>query len=141
MPRARDGFTLIELLVVVVIIGLLAGLAIPRFTGVQRRAHVAAMAQDMRNLSVHQQLYYEETANAFTYAPNPGALPDFLASDGVNIVIEESSQSGWSARATHSAMPGIQCVVYHGDAAPIVTATGGAAGTPGAPGVIACDNP
>ena len=141
MPRARDGFTLIELLMVVVIIGLLAALAIPRFTGAQRRAHAAAMAQDMRNLSVHQQLYYEETVNAFTYAPNTGALPDFNASDGVNIVIEESSQGGWSARATHTAMPGIECVVYHGDAAPIVTAGGGPAGMPGGPGEIACDIP
>jgi prepilin-type N-terminal cleavage/methylation domain-containing protein len=61
----RKGFTLIELLIVVVIIGILAAIAIPKFANTKDKAKIASMKSDLRNLVSAQEGHFADFA---TYA-------------------------------------------------------------------------
>jgi len=54
---SRNGFTLIELLIVVVIIGLLATIAIPKFANTKEKAYIGAMKSDLRNLATAEEAF------------------------------------------------------------------------------------
>ncbi|HUH12405.1 MAG TPA: prepilin-type N-terminal cleavage/methylation domain-containing protein [Longimicrobiales bacterium] len=144
----QKGFTLIELLIVVVIIGILAAIAIPKFSATREKAYVAAMKSDLRNLATAEDLYYSSDNDAipgtdYAYADPTTALGgtnaalEFTPSEGVSIAGTVSLDAqGWAAVASHQAITA-QCSVYHGNGTPTATAGGL---TPNAPGVIACDN-
>ena len=56
----RKGFTLIELLIVVVIIGILAAIAIPKFANTKEKAYLASMKSDLRNLVTAEEAYFSD---------------------------------------------------------------------------------
>jgi prepilin-type N-terminal cleavage/methylation domain-containing protein len=58
MMNSRRGFTLIELMIVVVIIGVLASLAIPKFGAVSRSSKEAEAAPILKQLYTLQERYY-----------------------------------------------------------------------------------
>lgn len=62
MKNAR-GFTLIELLVVLVIIGILAGLAIPRIQGVRNRAYETQSMSNLRTIQTALEMHFIENNN------------------------------------------------------------------------------
>jgi prepilin-type N-terminal cleavage/methylation domain-containing protein len=117
MVRNERGFTLIELLIVVVIIGILASIAIPKFGAVREKAYVAAMKSDLKNLATQQEVYYNLS---YTFASTLTAVQQ-TTSEGITLTINEANGIGWSATATHAALATAQCGIYHGAAA----ATGG----------------
>jgi prepilin-type N-terminal cleavage/methylation domain-containing protein len=96
----KKGFTLIELLIVVVIIGILAAIAIPRFGAARERAYVSAMQSDLNQLRTAQEMYYPE--NTYTYASDIASITDLTATDGVTLVINTGDGDGWTATATHT---------------------------------------
>ncbi len=107
-----DGFTLIELLIVVVIIGILAAIAIPKFSSTRERAYLSALRADLRNLANLQAVYYNEM---YSYSMSASDL-SFTNSEGVVVSMVEADNTGWSASASHMAMPGESCAIYHGNA-------------------------
>jgi prepilin-type N-terminal cleavage/methylation domain-containing protein len=58
----RKGFTLIELLIVVVIIGILAAIAIPKFATTKDKAKLASVKTDIRNFMTAQESYFDDFA-------------------------------------------------------------------------------
>jgi prepilin-type N-terminal cleavage/methylation domain-containing protein len=65
--RDSKGFTLIELMIVVVIIGILAALAIPRFMRVTTKAKQSEAKQILKQIYVMQRAYRQQYD---TYACN-----------------------------------------------------------------------
>jgi prepilin-type N-terminal cleavage/methylation domain-containing protein len=57
--RNRKGFTLIELMIVVVIIGILAAIAIPRFSQVSKNAKQAEAGPILSQICTLEQSYYQ----------------------------------------------------------------------------------
>lgn len=130
----RQGFTLIELLIVIVIIGILAAIAIPRFSATRERAFYKAMQSDLRNLVTQQELYYSRPGGDYTYAADgTDPLLDFQPSRGVTADVAAADNVGWSATATHEGLDPADaphCAVFVGEAAPVAPAN--------AAGVIRC---
>ena len=118
MTRRESGFTLIELLIVVVIIGILAAIAIPKFSSTRERAFFSAMKADLRNLASLQEVYFNDYYSFTNSLDAVGAT----TSDGISISIGEADNSGWSAQGSHLGMPGESCAYYHGDATPVAPA-------------------
>ncbi len=106
--RRDRGFTLIELLIVVVIIGILASIAIPKFANTKEKAYMAAMKSDLRNLVTAQESYFSDFV---TYTTGLGTY--FVSSTGVTVSVTAATGSGWSATSSHNATAKT-CGIYYG---------------------------
>jgi type IV pilus assembly protein PilA len=107
----RSGFTLIELLIVVVIIGILAMIAIPRFADTKGKAYAASIKSDLRNLTQAEEAYFFDQA---AYTAVLSSLTS-QTSPGVVITITNATTSGWSAIATHPQSYPFTCAYFTGN--------------------------
>ena len=99
MRMHKKGFTLIELLIVVVIIGILAAIAIPKFANTKEKAYLASMKSDLRNLATAQESYFADNQ---TYTTSTIAV-NFSPSAGVTETIPDAAGTKWEAQAVHPA--------------------------------------
>jgi prepilin-type N-terminal cleavage/methylation domain-containing protein len=126
--HSDGGFTLIELLIVVVIIGILATIAIPKFNNSKERAIISQMRSDLRNMVTAQESYI---ADALTYYNGPIPSPSMAYGPSANVAITLSSvtNTGWAAVASSTSTTRT-CAIFMGTAAPPAPAT--------TPGIAAC---
>jgi type IV pilus assembly protein PilA len=126
MLRAQRGFTLIELLIVVVIIGILAAIAIPKFSATKGKAYYAAMKSDLHNLTTAQEGFFYDHAK---YTNRLDSL-QFKPSQGDSLIVVEATATGWSATSANPQSYPHFCALFIGTASPIAPATDA--------GVVAC---
>ncbi len=98
----RKGFTLIELLIVVVIIGILAAIAIPKFAATKDKAKLASVKTDIRNMMTAQEAYFSDYATYGTLAQLVTAS-NFTLSSG-NTGAAAGAASGFTATVTNTSI-------------------------------------
>jgi prepilin-type N-terminal cleavage/methylation domain-containing protein len=115
--KNSKGFTLIELLIVVVIIGILAAIAIPRFASTKGKAFDAAAKTDLRNAMTAQEAYFSDFQ---TYAAAATDL-DISASPNVTLTVTSGNATGYEMTAAHA--DGQDWCVDSGDGQVVLGAT------------------
>ena len=124
----RKGFTLIELLIVVVIIGILAAIAIPKFANTKDKAKLASVQTDVRNLMNTMEVTAGNNENKYT---TPAAA-EYNLSSGNTVAFSDMTDAGYTITVTNASIVGAQksCTVAVGSLA-----------TPETDGKISCAAP
>ena len=129
MLENRKGFTLIELLIVVVIIGILAAIAIPRFGETRERAFVSAMQSDINQARTAMEMCYQDglpgegdaAATRYTYVGCgdhiTGTFPEGQTSftSAVTLTFAAESATHYTIDATHSGTTNWTCSYAHSE--------------------------
>jgi len=79
----KKGFTLIELVVVIAILGILALVAIPRFTGMRADANESAVISNLRNIQTAAEVYASSSNQKITDVNSTDDGVGILAALGV----------------------------------------------------------
>lgn len=79
--RGERGFTLIELMITVTVIGILAVVAIPKFTGMLERSREATVMSNLGKLRSSIAVYYADHDGTY-----PGNLQDALSPEYLTVI-------------------------------------------------------
>src|SRR5476651_2559625 len=102
MMTNKKGFTLIELLIVVVIIGILAAIAIPKFAATKDKAKLASVKTDVRNVETAEEAYFSDFATYGTFAQLQSASNYSLSSG--NTMAITGATNGYTVAASNSSI-------------------------------------
>ena len=123
MSRTQKGFTLIELLIVVVIIGILAAIAIPKFSSVKQKGYRTQAISDLKSLSTAEETFFTDS-NKYANLANPALASKFASTSGVGSPSIVASTSYWSATLLHPQLPGVSCGIAVATTNPVNTTAG-----------------
>ncbi len=104
LHTAKKGFTLIELLIVVVIIGILAAIAIPKFSSTKDKAKLASVKTDIRNFMTAQEAYFSDHGSytATLTDITGGTNPLMTLSQGNTATLASEGTGGYRVTITNS---------------------------------------
>jgi type IV pilus assembly protein PilA len=107
--KNRKGTTLIELLIVVVVIGTLATVAVPRYSGAKEKAYAAAMTADLHIAAIYEEQFAADNhGQYFSGVATPDFPVDgFKPSNDITVTLTAfnilgSSLADWTATAKHA---------------------------------------
>jgi prepilin-type N-terminal cleavage/methylation domain-containing protein len=106
MIRNQKGFTLIELLIVIVIIGILAAVAIPRFQGVSDKAKIGAAKAELATVKQGLGMYQAENdTSAFPSASTVTSYATLFQAISDYVQISNETDAAWTFLSYASATP------------------------------------
>ena len=107
--KNRKGTTLVELLIVVVVIGTLATIAIPKYSGAKEKAYVAAMQADLHIAAIYEEQFAADNHGQYFsgVATQDSPVDGFKPSNDITVTLTAfnilgSSLADWTATAKHS---------------------------------------
>ena len=131
--KNKKGFTLVELVVVIAILGILAGIAIPRFMDATASARGAKVVADMRTVESSLSMYYAKNGTYYSTGTTGVTIPNlvtagYLASEpvppsGTMIVDKSSTYTSAASKSVPGSSYGVDvtsansATVYIGDKA------------------------
>jgi len=113
MKKIQRGFTLIELVMVIVILGVLAAVAIPKFVDLKGEAQVAALQGVVGGINSASAVNYA----ARSAAPTKGtATAVSTCTIAATRILQGGIPSGYEVASTATAVGDNSCTVYQGTA-------------------------
>jgi general secretion pathway protein G len=95
--RKESGFTLIELLIVIVIIGILAAVAIPRFQGVSDKAKIGAAKAELATVKQGLGMYQAENdTSAYPASGVIGSHAELTTAIGTYVQIANATDAAFT---------------------------------------------
>jgi prepilin-type N-terminal cleavage/methylation domain-containing protein len=100
----RKGFTLIELLIVVVIIGILAAIAIPKFSTTKDKAKLASIKTDIRNYMTAEEAYFSDNNTYGDAAALQAAPYNFVFTAGNAVKASAGAAGSYSVEVENASI-------------------------------------